>query len=140
MLDVPFVWSFAARFPAPFPGRALHHAALHAARAGDPDAAEALFERAAERYRMDLEVEALARLRVHQLVTRARAAGDVGREAELLLESAQRLARLERIESFDPPFDLIPASGLFETGHPRGVPAGPSRAEGAGPGALRDAA
>ncbi|MGH7731804.1 MAG: hypothetical protein ACRENJ_11215, partial [Candidatus Eiseniibacteriota bacterium] len=122
-----------------FPGRTLHHAALRAAFAGDRGVAEALYERAAARYRRDLEVEALARLRVHQLVTRARAAGEPGREAELLLESAQRLARLDLIESFDPPFEMIPASGLFETGLARrarhAAAAGPS-----GPGALRDAA
>lgn len=140
MLDLPIVWSLACRAPTLFPGAALHQAALHAARSGAADAAEALYERAAARYRLELEVEALARLRVHQLVTRARAARDVGREAELLLEAAQRLSRIERIESFDPPFPLIPAAGLFETGlrraaaAPRGASATPS------PGALRDAA
>lgn len=116
MLDVPFIRSVAVTFPGLFPGRALHHAALHAANAHDAGTAEALFERAAAHYRMDLEVEALARLRVHQLVTRARASSDAGRETELLLESAQRLARLTEIESFDPPFEMIPAAGLFETG------------------------
>jgi len=116
MLDAPFVWSLALRLPALFSGRLLHHAALHAANAGAWSRAEGLFERAAAHYRMDLEVEALARLRIHQLVTRARAAGQSAREAELLLESAQRLARLERIESFDPPFAMIPARDLFETG------------------------
>ena len=140
MLDVPFIWSLAASFPACFPGRALHRAALHAARAGESGIAEALFERAAGHYRMELEVEALARLRVHQLVTRARAAGDPGREAELLLESAQRLARLDRIESFDPPFELIPASGLFETGRTRDSAADPGAAEASGSRALRNAA
>jgi len=140
MLDVPIIRSFAITFPGLFSGRALHHAALHAVIAGDPGAAEVLFERAAERYRLELEVEALARLRVHQLVTRARAAGEPGREAELLLESAQRLARLGQIESFDPPFAMIPASGLFETGHDRRS-RGASDASGAsGPGALREAA
>ncbi len=140
MLDIPFIWSLAVSFPALFAGRALHHAALHAAIGGHAGIAELLYERAAARYRMDLEVEALARLRVHQLVTRARAAGDPGRETELLLESAQRLARLGTIESFDPPFTMIPASGLFETGRDsrsRGASdaSGPS-----GPGELREAA
>lgn len=116
MLDVPLVWSLALRAPSLFTGRNLHHAALHAAARGAWEIAEGLFERAAGHFRMELEVEALARLRIHQLVTRARAAGDPGREADLLLESAQRLARLERIESFDAPFPMIPARDLFETG------------------------
>ena len=116
MLDNPIVWSLALRLPAVFTGRTLHHAALHAARAGAWNAAEGLFERAATHYRMDLEVEALARLRIHQLVTRARATVHPEREADLLLESAQRLARIEQIESFDPPFAMVPARDLFETG------------------------
>jgi hypothetical protein len=120
MLDAPFVWSLALRFPSLFTGRALHRAALHAAAAQAWERAEGLFERAAGHYRMELEIEALARLRIHQMVTRARAATDPEREAELLLESAQRLARLERIESFDPPFPMIPARELFESGFERG--------------------
>jgi len=122
MLASPFVWMLMMRFPGLFPGYALHYAALHASAAGRWDAAEGLFERAAAHYRMDLGVEALARLRIHQLVTRARAAGNSAREADLLLESAQRLARLDRIESFDPPFELIPARDLFETGSLVGRP------------------
>ena len=42
MLDLPFVRSLAITFPGFFTGRALHHAALHAANAGDGGAAEAL--------------------------------------------------------------------------------------------------
>ena len=140
MLDLPFIRSVAITFPGLFTGQALHHAALHAAFVGDSGTAEALYERAAGRYRMDLDVEALARLRVHQLVTRARAAGESGREADLLLESAQRLARLGQIESFDPPFEMIPATGLFETGRD-GRPRDASDASGAsGSGALHEAA
>ena len=122
MLDNPILWSLALRIPALFTGRSLHHAALHASAAGAWGTAEGLFERAAAHYRMDLAVESLARLRIHQLVTRARAAGNSAREADLLLESAQRLARLDCIESFDPPFELIPARDLFETGSLRGSP------------------
>ena len=134
MLDAPFVWSIALRFPSLFSGRALHRAALHASAACRWEAAEGLFEGAAGHYRMELEVEALARLRVHQMVTRARASTDPRREAELLLESAQRLARLERIESFEPPFPLIPARELFDAGFERG------EAPRAGGGPLRSAA
>ena len=127
MIDVPLVRAFAITFPGFFTGRALHHAALHAAFAGDAGTADVLYERAAERYRIDLEVEALARLRIHQLVTRARIEREAEREADLLLEAAQRLSRLDHIESFDPPFAMIPAGGLFETGSRgpggRGTPA-----------------
>jgi hypothetical protein len=122
MLDNPIVWSLALRLPALFSGRTLHRTALHASRAGAWNTAEGLFERAAAHYRMELAVESLARLRIHQLVTRARAAGNSAREADLLLESAQRLARLDLIESFDPPFELIPARDLFETGSLGGNP------------------
>jgi hypothetical protein len=122
MLDNALIWWLALRIPALFTGRALHHAALHASAAGAWEVAEGLFERAAAHYRMDLAIEPLARLRIHQLVTRARAAGNSAREADLLLESAQRLARLDLIESFDPPFALIPARDLFETGSLRGNP------------------
>jgi len=117
MLDSPFLWFLAVRVPALFPGPTLHRAGLHAALAGASRTADTLLEKAAERYRLELEVEALARLRIHQLVIRARATTDPGREAELLLEAAQRLARVERIESFDPPFPMIPGNALFETGH-----------------------
>jgi hypothetical protein len=116
MIDVPLVRAFALTFPGFFTGRALHQAALRAAQSGDAGTADALYERAAARYRIDLEVEALARLRIHQLVTRARGSREAGQEAELLLEAAQRLSRLDQIESFDPPFGMIPASGLFESG------------------------
>jgi hypothetical protein len=140
MLDVPFVRSLAITFPGFFTARTLHHAALQAAFVGDGGTAEALYERAAARYRLDLEVEALARLRVHQLVTRARTAGEPGREAELLLESAQRLSRLDHIESFDPPFAMIPASGLFETGGDRRSRGAKDVPDASRPGALREAA
>lgn len=134
MLDAPLVWSLAVHVPALFPGRTLHHAGLHASNAGAWTTAERLYERAAARYRMNLEVEALARLRIHQLVTRAHAAGNAAKEAELLLEAAQRLARLEWIESYDPPFEMIPARDLFESGPSRQATGAPA------PAALRDAA
>lgn len=140
MLEVPFIRSVAITFPGLFPAPALHHAALHAAYVGDSGAAEALYERAAARYRLELEVEALARLRVHQLVTRARSAGEPGREAELLLDSAQRLARLGHIESFDPPFAMIPASGLFDTGRGRHAPGASDIPGTTRPGVVREAA
>jgi hypothetical protein len=113
VLDTPFIWQLAIRLPALFTGRALHRAALHATAAGKSHTAEALFERAADHYRMELEVEALARLRVHQLIARARAGGDPRRDAAMCLEVEQRLTRLERIESLAAPFELVPASQLL---------------------------
>lgn len=140
MLDLPLIRSVAITFPGLFTGLSLHHAALHAAFAGDAGTAEVLYERAAGRYRMNLEVEALARLRVHQLVTRGRAAGESVREADLLLEAAQRLARLGQIESFDPPFEMIPASGLFDTGRGRRSRDASDASGASGSGELREAA
>ena len=113
MFDSPLVWSLGVRFPRLFSGSALHRAGLEAIAAGAYPVADALLERAAGRYRASLEVEALARLRVHQLIARARAQGERGREGMLGLEVEQRLARLERIESLEPPFDLVPASRLL---------------------------
>ncbi|MEK7824035.1 MAG: hypothetical protein AAB290_03220 [Candidatus Eisenbacteria bacterium] len=113
MLDSPFIWLLAIRLPSLFTGRALHRAALHATAAGASPAAEALFERAAEHYRMELEVEALARLRVHQLIARVRASRDPRRDAAMCLEVEQRLTRLARIESLVAPFELVPASRLL---------------------------
>ena len=113
MLDTPLIWQLAVRIPRLFSGRALHRAALHATAAAAYPTAEALFERAAAHYRIDLEVESLARLRVHQLIARARAAGVAGREQDLSLEVEQRLTRLDLIESLVAPFELVPARGLL---------------------------
>jgi hypothetical protein len=113
VLDNPLVWLLAARLPRLFPGASLHRAALHATAAGASRTAEALFEGAAEHYRLDLEVEALARLRVHQLMARVRASADLRRDTVLCLEIEQRLTRLDRIESLEPPFALVPASRLL---------------------------
>lgn len=64
-----------------------------------------LFERAALRYRRELRTEALARVRVHQLMATACAAG--GRVSPLSLEVDRALTRLERIESPVPPFPMV---------------------------------
>jgi hypothetical protein len=115
VLDAPFIWQLAVRLPSLFTGHALHRAALHASAAGAHPAAAALFERAAAHYRMDLEVEPLARLRVHQLIDRARASGNPCRDEAAVLEIEQRLTRLERIESLSAPFELVPARRLLAT-------------------------
>lgn len=113
MLDTPFIWWLAIRLPSLFTGRSLHRAALYAAAAGDHPVAEALFERAGDHYRSELEVEALARLRVHQLIARIRGTRDPRRDAALCLEIEQRLTRLRRIEALEAPFELVPASRLL---------------------------
>jgi hypothetical protein len=95
--------------PGLVPDRALHHAALRAAAAGRLAAAERLFETAAGAYRVSLNVEGLARLRVHQRMARARAAGDTVREAEMMLEIVRGVNRLERLESFRPPHEMTDA-------------------------------
>jgi hypothetical protein len=113
MLDTPLLWQVATRIPSLFNGRALHRAALHAMASGAYDAADVLFERAAEHYRLDLQVESLARLRVHQLIGRVRASGDADRDTAVCLDVEQRLTRLATIESLVAPFELVPASNLL---------------------------
>jgi hypothetical protein len=137
VLDTPFIWLLAIRLPSFFTGRALHRAALHATAAGAYPSAAALFERAAEHYRMELEVEALARLRVHQLIARVRATRDPQGHAAMCLEVEQRIARLARIESLVAPFELVPASRLL--GDWMLEPLSLAPAVGA-PGAIREAA
>lgn len=126
MLDAPLIRLLAVRIPALFTGRALHRAALHATAAGAYAEADQLFERAAARYRIDLEVEGLARLRVHQLIARTRAAGIPIRDETASLEVEQRLTRLDVIESLTAPFDLVPARRLLATwmGMPNSAAAG----------------
>jgi hypothetical protein len=96
-------------------GSRLHREALAALHARRFHAAEHLFESAAERYRRDLEVEALARLRVHQLMARVLAAGDGGTRMDSALEVERKLCLLETIESLEPPFDRIDAHTLLAT-------------------------
>ena len=140
MLDAPLIWSLAIRIPALFTGGILHRAALHATAARAYPAAEALFERAAGHYRMDLEVEALARLRVHQLIARLRAGGAPERVALLRRDIEQRLARLEYIESLDPPFTRVPASRLLADCGLEPLQPAPAAGGGAGSATLDEAA
>ncbi len=83
----------------------LHRAALEASAAGDRRGAALLLARAARAYRKELRVEALARLRVHERMMHWRESCD---EA-LAVEIERRLARLDLIESLDPPFRVMPA-------------------------------
>jgi hypothetical protein len=93
-------------------GARLHQAGLHAMHERRWDDAERLFEAAAARYRREIEVQALARLRVHQMMARVFAAGDFV-DTERCLEVERRLCQLERIESLAPPFELVDAHSML---------------------------
>lgn len=93
-------------------GARLHQAALQAMHERRWDDAETLFEMAAARYRREIEVQALARLRVHQMMARVFAAGDFV-DTERCLEVERRLCQLERIESLSPPFELVDAHSML---------------------------
>lgn len=111
----------AVRAPWLFAGADLHRAGLMAHAGGDYEWAVRLFELAALRYRDELRTEPLARVRVHQLMARACAAG--GGISPLSLEVDRALARLESIESPSPPFALVPAHELLASWLDPGAPA-----------------
>ena len=111
LLTSPRFRALACRFPAVLGGERLHLAGLHAFADGEHETAVRLFERAALRYRRDLHTEALARVRVHQLMAAAGAAG--GRVSPLSLEVDRALTRIERIESPVPPFPVVAAHVLL---------------------------
>ena len=113
LLESRRIWSLACHSPWMFAGDSLHLGGLRALAAGEHATAEALFESAASRYRAELKTEALARVRVHQLMARARSAG--GRMSPTSLEVDRALTRLDRIESPEPPFELVPAHVLLAT-------------------------
>jgi hypothetical protein len=106
MLDILLTRACLRFAPTLLPGAALHRRALAAAAAGNVAEAEELFEAAAARYRRETVVEPLARLRVHQRMVRARAAGDPSSEAAMMLEIVRGLNRLDRLESLQSPHEL----------------------------------
>ena len=119
--------------PRAIAGRTLHRRALAAAASGAHADAEQLFELAVARYRQELAIEPLARLRVHQLMVRARAATSSAREAEMMLEIVRALNRLDRLESLVAPHELLDARAVLsawigESVVIAGAPAGESRA------------
>jgi hypothetical protein len=105
----------ATRVPRAFRGAVLHRWGLMAAHRGAHAQADRLFERAAERYRAELAVEPLARLRVHQRIVAALALDGSERDGERCLEIERMLTRLDRIERLEPPFDLVEAHTLLAT-------------------------
>lgn len=110
-LESPRAWALACQHPWLFDAEYLHLAGLHAFAAQEYESAIGLFEGAAARYREEVRTEALARVRVHQLMARACLAG--GSISPLSLEVDRALTRLERIESPEPPFALVPAHVLL---------------------------
>jgi hypothetical protein len=106
MLDIQLIRVVARLAPGWLPGGTLHRRALAASAAGRVVDAEQLFEAAAASYRRELGIEPLARLRVHQLMARARATGDPVREAEMMLEIVRKLNKLDRLEALRAPFEL----------------------------------
>jgi hypothetical protein len=105
------LWNLAAKLPLPLHGAGLHRLGLWALHAGSADAADRIFERAALRYREELTVEPLARVRVHQHIARLRAAD--ARDPDAMLEVERRLYRLGTIESLEPPFPCVDAGRLL---------------------------
>jgi hypothetical protein len=101
--------------PGRLPGRNLHRRALAAAAAGRYADAEQLFEAAVQSYRRTLDVEALARLRVHQQMVHARAGCDPVREAELMLGIVRSLNKLDRLEALAAPYELVDARAVLST-------------------------
>ena len=95
--------------PALASGRAFHRRALAAHAAGADADAERWFETAAALYREDLAIESLARLRVHQLMVRARARGAAAVEGAAMIEIVRRLNRLDMLETLSAPFELADA-------------------------------
>jgi hypothetical protein len=109
-------------------GRALHHRALAANAAGSFAEAERWFEAAARAYRAELAVEPLARLRVHQRMSRARAGTTAAGEAAAMIDIVRSLNRLDRLESLEAPFALADARSVLAEWitQPESVPVGPA--------------
>ncbi len=115
----------AERLPGSVPGRVLHRAGLATLAGGDAALALRAFAAAGLAYRREVEVERLARLRVHELIARFRLEA-AGRD-ELELEVERRLCRLGAIESLEPPFELVDAGRLLAVwSAPAGAPRGPA--------------
>ena len=94
-------------------GHALHQWGLRAMHEHHWRHAGLLFEAAALRYRRELDVDAIARLRVHELMAQVLSGNQPARAAELCVEVERRLSQLDRIESLEPPFALVEADSLL---------------------------
>ncbi len=96
-------------------GARFHRAGLRALHERRFAAADAMFEAALVRYRREIEVEAIARVRTHQLMARVLSGAETRREAEYCLDIEHRLMQLDAIESPAPPFELVDAHALLGT-------------------------
>jgi 2-oxo-4-hydroxy-4-carboxy--5-ureidoimidazoline (OHCU) decarboxylase len=113
MPAVRLIRAFALAFPSLHSAPWLHELGLGAFKARDFASADALFERAAEACRRDLEIHRLARVRAHQLMARA-VSGDAT-AAECADEAGRLLDRLDWIEDLDAPFRPVEGSRLAAT-------------------------
>ncbi len=113
MLDL-LALSLASRFAPRFvPGAALHRRALALSATGDHARADYLLDAAALAYREELAVEALARLRVHQAMSRVRRQGGDPGESPMLFDVVQGIQRLDRLERFESPHELDDARAVL---------------------------
>lgn len=121
---MPLVYRAASRLhPQLGHGRWFHLRGLQAFSDGDTVSADRWFELAALRYREELAVEALARVRVHQLMARARSANSGAAESAAMIEIVRRLNRLDLLERLRSPYELADArvvlADWIELGAPR---------------------
>lgn len=123
MLELPVLRLLALTAPGFLRGAWLHRRGLVAASHGQSQRALVLFELAASRYRAEVSIEPLARLRVHELLVRA-TSPDGNREApELMLQIVSKLNRLDRLESLEAPFALEDARTVLSRWIERESPA-----------------
>lgn len=113
LLERPSLWNLACRTPWMFTASSLHRAGLWALEARAFETSDVLLEEAALRYRKDLRVEALARVRVHQRMAQAGATRDVDERARLEAEIAHGLHMLDWIESPAAPHAPVDARMLL---------------------------
>lgn len=94
-------------------GAVLHRWGLEALHAGRFETAAMMFEAAVRRYRHELAVEPMARLRVHELMGQVLSGTEPALAAQRCLEVERRLCQLDRIESLGSPHDLVDAHSLL---------------------------
>ena len=111
MPSLSLLWKLTALTPAPFDGAWFHRMGLAALHAGCPSEADRLFERGARRYREEIRIEPLARLRAHQEIARVQSSSHV--DPRRVLEVERLLYRLRTIESLEPPHAMIDAGRLL---------------------------
>ncbi len=94
-------------------GAVLHRWGLEALHEGRFETAAVMFEAAARRYRRELAVEPIARVRVHQLMAQVLSGAEPALAAERSIEVERRLCQLDRIESLAAPHELVDAQSLL---------------------------